>query len=422
MEPNVLFTGDNLYIMMGINSESIDLIYLDPPFNSKKIYEAPIGSKAKGSTFKDIRTWQDVDEECLHKIYDNYPYLVQYISSIGKMHSKSMMTYIVFMTQRILETYRILKSTGSFYLHCDPTASHYLKIILDKIFGENNFRNEIVWCYRGGGVPKNNFAKRHDIIFRYPKTQDMVFNIDNVRMPYSEESKERLRYTAKAFRGEKIYDNYQANPLGKHPEDWWQIQPIAPSAKERTDYPTQKPLELLKRIIEASSTEGNIVLDPFCGCATTMVAAQQLNRKWIGIDISKKSSDLIKDRFKDDAGLFTDFIHRNDIPIRTDIERITFTPSIRKEIKKKLYDNQEGKCNGCGTEFEIRHFHIDHIIPKSKGGGDYIDNYQLLCGNCNSIKGNRPMEFLNMRLRQLEKTNKYTSFISEIDDFHLKEK
>ena len=150
MEPNVLFTGDNLYIMMGINSESIDLIYLDPPFNSKKIYEAPIGSKAKGSTFKDIRTWQDVDEECLHKIYDNYPYLVQYISSIGEMHSKSMMTYIVFMTQRILETYRILKSTGSFYLHCDPTASHYLKIILDKIFGENNFRNEIVWCYRGG--------------------------------------------------------------------------------------------------------------------------------------------------------------------------------------------------------------------------------------------------------------------------------
>ncbi|MDR0327400.1 MAG: site-specific DNA-methyltransferase, partial [Planctomycetaceae bacterium] len=144
---NTLYTNDNLYVLSGLNSESVDLIYLDPPFNTKRMYSAPIGSKAAGANFKDMWTWKDVDEYYLDSLADNFPALTKYITNVGAVHSKPMMAYLTYMSQRIIEMHRILKSTGSLYLHCDQTASHYLKLLLDSVFGKRGFVNEIVWSY-----------------------------------------------------------------------------------------------------------------------------------------------------------------------------------------------------------------------------------------------------------------------------------
>jgi site-specific DNA-methyltransferase (adenine-specific) len=183
---------------------------------------------------------------------------------------------------------------------------------------------------------------------------------------------------------------------------------LIPSGKERTGYPTQKPLALLHRIIKASSKEGDLVLDPFCGCATTCVAAQQLNRKWIGIDIETKAVEVLVDRlekdgFMDDTLKFKkegeDFINRTDIPQRTDVKIELDTD---KTVRERLFKQQNGHCNACDFENDIRHFEVDHIISKAKAGGDYYENYQLLCGNCNRVKGDRPMEYLRMKIKKRE--------------------
>ena len=184
-------------------------------------------------------------------------------------------------------------------------------------------------------------------------------------------------------------------PKGKTPDDVITLPSLNTMSKERTGYPTQKPLALLERIIKASSNEGDVVLDPFCGCATTCVKAQHFNRKWIGIDIEKQAAELLVQRLSDDAGFFKDFIHTKQIPQRTDIEKVL--PS--RSVKERLYKTQAGKCNGCFEEFNIFNLEVDHIIPKSKGGGDYYENYQLLCGNCNRVKGNRPMEYLRAKIK-----------------------
>ena len=379
--------------MRGMNSESVDLIYLDPPFNSNSNYAAPIGSEAAGAEFKDTWTLSDIDIAWLDLIETKHPALNRVIQAAMNDSDKS---YLIYMAIRLLELHRILKSTGTLYLHCDPTMSHYLKIILDAIFGRKKFRNEIVWCYRGGGVPKNDFARKHDIILRYSKSVSLCFNVDLIRIPYSEDSVDRLRYTARAFRDARVYDNYKPNPKGKHPEDWWNIQPIMPSSKERIGYPTQKPLKLLDRIIKASSNPNDIVFDPFCGCATTCVAAEILNRQWIGIDISPKAGELVMQRIKELQGLWENVIHRHDIPQRTDIEVLRLYNSL--DNKKHLYGQQDGHCNGCYEHFETRHLEVDHIIARSMGGTDHIENLQLLCGNCNRVKGNRGQEYLIAKL------------------------
>jgi site-specific DNA-methyltransferase (adenine-specific) len=395
---NTLYTNDNLFILNGLNSNLADLIYLDPPFNTKRVYSAPIGSRAAGSSFKDMWTWQDVNEAYLETLTGKHPALTAFIASAGVLHSKAMMAYLTYMAQRIIEMHRILKDTGSLYLHCDPTASHYLKVVLDEIFGKDNFRNEIAWCYRGAGYPKNDFGRRHDVIFRYSKSQTYKFNLDSVREEYAETTKERFAHYIGNVRKGKDFGVQTLNPLGKQPDDWWQIQPIAPSSKERTGYPTQKPLALLHRIIKASSNEGDIVFDPFCGCATTCVAAQQLGRKWVGIDIETQAVNILVERLSDDAGMFKDFVNTAIVPQRTDIQIITPTTP----IKERLYNEQKGVCNGCKALFDIRNLEIDHIIPRSKGGGDYYENYQLLCGSCNRMKGDRPMEYLRMRRNKEE--------------------
>ena len=171
---------------------------------------------------------------------------------------------------------------------------------------------------------------------------------------------------------------------------------LSTTHSERTGYPTQKPLKLLERIIKASSNPGEIVFDPFCGCATTLVAADHLHRQWIGIDISSKAVDLVIDRIKEDQGLFRDIIARKDIPQRTDIEVLRFYNSL--DNKKHLYGQQAGNCNGCSQHFETQHLEVDHIIARSLGGTDHIENLQLLCGYCNKVKGNRGQEYLIAKL------------------------
>ncbi len=395
---NTLYTNDNLFVLHGLNSKSVDLIYLDPPFNSKRTYSAPVGSKAAGSSFKDMWTWEDVNDGYLESLIENHPFLVKYIQSIEGTYDTGMMAYITYMTQRIIEMHRILKDTGSFYLHCDPTASHYLKNILDYIFGKNNFRNEIVWSYSTGGISKKHYARKHDIILFYSKSENYFFNLPRA------ETRDAKRFNLKDEDGRRYYEkagNRYYLDEGVALRDVWDIHPVRNTSKERTGYPTQKPLELLYRIVKASSREGDVVLDPFCGCATTCVAAQQLGRKWIGVDIEQNAVSVLIDRLSESTdeveGMFRDFIHLTTPPQRTDINIIEIN---HKDVKKRLYAEQKSCCRGCGLEFNIENFEVDHIIPKSKGGGDYYENYQLLCSSCNRIKGNRPMEYLRIKIRR----------------------
>jgi DNA modification methylase len=267
MTKNRLYCGDNLEILATMEKESVDLIYIDPPFFSNRHYEIIWGDEAEIRSFED--RWE------------------------GGIN-----VYVDWMKTRVMELHRVLKPTGSMYLHCDWHAGHYLKVMMDEVFGANNFRNEIVWCYRGAGYPKKDFGKRHDTIFRYSKTSDYTFNLDDVREKYAEATKERFKHYIGNIRKGKDFGLQKLHPLGRQPDDWWQIQPIAPSAKERLGYPTQKPEKLLERIIRASSNEGDLVLDAFCGCGTALAVAQNLGRRWIGIDISPSAIALIKNRLK----------------------------------------------------------------------------------------------------------------------------
>ena len=178
---------------------------------------------------------------------------------------------------------------------------------------------------------------------------------------------------------------------------WIDIPPVAGASKERTGYPTQKPLALLQRIVKASSPDDGVILDPFCGCATACIAAEIEHREWIGIDISAKAAELVKLRMDKELGLFYDGIHRTDIPKRTDIGKLP--PYNCKENRAKLYGEQEGDCAGCGEHFHSRNLEVDHIIARNKGGTDHLDNLQLLCGSCNRIKGDRGMEYLRAKLQ-----------------------
>ena len=293
------------------------------------------------------------------------------------------MSYVTYMAQRIIQMHRVLKDTGSLYLHVDPIASHYLKIVLDQIFGKDGFRNEIIWGYRTGGVSKQYWARKHDTILFYAKPK------------YKHNAIKKRIYYDKKFFTTKVDDDdrYYADVYLR--DVWDDIKPLINTSKERTGYPTQKPLALLKRIIRASSKEGDIVLDPFCGCATACVAAQQLGRRWIGIDIEEQATNLLIQRLSDDPGEFESFVHTYEIPQR---EGIKFEKP-PKAPKNRLYKKQKGLCARCGKKFDTVKLEINHIIPKSKGGGDYYENLQLVCRNCNLIKSDKTMKDLVMKIR-----------------------
>ena len=463
-----IWTGDNLDVMRGMNSESVDLIYLDPPFNSNKDYSAPIGSEAAGAAFKDTWTLDDVNLAWHGEIAEREPALYSIIDAAGVSHGKSMKAYLIMMAVRLLEMRRLLKPTGSVYLHCDDYADAYLRLTMDAIFGADSFRNAITWRrHSGKALSIQKYARNSDRILYYALSKGSVWN--QQYEPYSEEHLKSFRYEDQygkyatqpltggrpggpdaygEFRGvlpssgrawappkrgtfppqasqllpadyetlgviEKCealdaagvihwsvngipyYKNYLSRMKGVHASDIILDVPRV-HGEERVGYPTQKPLALLRRIISSSSNPGDVVLDPFCGCATACVAAEELDRQWVGIDISPKAAELVRLRLKKELGLFYKGVHRTDILERTDLGDV---PKYNIDANKRyLFGKQEGLCNGCKTLFPYRNLTIDHIVPKSKGGTDHIDNLQLLCGACNSTKGAGTQEELIAKL------------------------
>ncbi|MGR3914451.1 MAG: DNA methyltransferase [Gammaproteobacteria bacterium] len=385
VKPNTIFTGDNLPILRGMDTSSVDLIYLDPPFNSKRDYAAPIGSAAAGAEFKDTWTLDDTDNAWWGEIAEINPALYKVIDASGAAGGKSDKAYCIYMAMRLLEMHRVLKATGSIYYHCDPTMSHAVKLVMDSIFGAKSFRNEVIWYYKNASRGKNLFAKSHDVVLWYSKSETYTFNRDDILAPF-ESGMTEWRYSKGGQSGAKM-------PKGKTPDDVFSIPALNTMAKERQGYPTQKPLALLKLIIQASSNEGGLVLDPFCGCATACVAAQHEGRNWIGIDISHKAFDLTHVRFEKELGIFNPkIIHRMDIPTRSDQQKRS------KNIKHILFGQQQGVCNGCLYEFMFRNFQIDHIVARDHGGSDADENLQLLCGFCNNLKGTGTMQELIAKL------------------------
>ena len=416
-----LWTGDNLDILRGLNSESVDLIYLDPPFNSNRDYAAPVGSKAAGAAFKDTWTLSDLDVAWAGYIADEHPAVAYLLSGAGMAHGKGMQSYLTMMAVRLLEMHRVMKPTGSLYLHCNQYAAHYLKQLLDAVFGQDNFITEVVWGYgtpSGGRTAGKKPVKTHDTLLVYASSYgEHTYNIQYT--PYGERYLRWFKHTdddGRAYRTRsrkgKIHRQYlDESPGVPLSTVWADIMQLSSRSgwygvanDEIVGYPTQKPLALLERIIEASSNKGDVVLDPFCGCATACVAAETHDRQWVGIDISDKAVELVNERLRAELG---DLFHhgfvtaRDDIPQRTDID----TPKDYRTHKHVLYGEQEGQCAGCRSFFEFRHFTIDHIVPVSKGGTDHKRNLQLLCGHCNSVKGNRPMEYLLSQLSQLQGTS-----------------
>lgn len=303
MQNRTLYFGDNWEILRKkILDESFDLIYLDPPFNSNRSYnvlfhEGIQDSPAQTKAFEDSWHWtaesKHTFDYLVSKTNENISNLMLALEkTIGH---NDMLAYLTMMAVRLIELHRVLKNTGSLYLHCDPTASHYLKIVLDVIFGKQNFRNEIVWCYATPSGAKNCFPTKHDVILFYTKSENYFF--ESPRIPH----KSGLHNTGQVFKSdnenpEKIKE---MEKMGKKVEDWWvDIYPVDRIRSEMLGYPTQKPEALLERIIKASSKEGDWVLDPFCGCGTTIAAAERLNRKWVGIDITALAINLVKHRIR----------------------------------------------------------------------------------------------------------------------------
>ena len=307
MKPNfenrTIFLGDNLDFLRGMNSECVDLICTDPPFNKKKEFTAPIGSQAEGASFLDYFTKEDVKDEWVEEVRQENYELHSFLSGVKAMGDSYSYCYLVYMAIRIIECRRILKKTGSFYLHCDPTMSHYLKLLLDCVFGDKQFRNEVIWNYRRWPAKQENFQRMHDVIFRYSMRKQVTWN--QLYEPLAAS-------TIKADKGKKIINVFKEGKrmrgvktgeesLGAPLRDVWDLGVIAPTAKERTGWPTQKPLALYERIISASSNPDDMVLDPFCGCVTTCIAAERLQRNWVGIDVAKEAWVQIEKRLAKDV-------------------------------------------------------------------------------------------------------------------------
>ena len=474
-----IYIGDNLHVMRGMNDACVDLIYLDPPFNSNRNYSAPIGSESAGAAFKDAWTKSDLDDAWAGNIAEEYPAVYSVCKMAEQAHSDGMYSYLVMMARRLMEMHRILKPTGSIWLHCDPTASHYLKLVMDSILGKDNFRNEVIWKRTSSKSAGRKLGAVHDVLLWYAGGDEHIYNkVYGAHDP---------RYVEKFYRYEDAHGRYRTgdltaagvsngdsgqpwrgiNPsvIGRHwgvpgtfpehvakPGDWenmdtrakldyldanglvhWpqkqggvpafkrylstskgviltdvmtDIPPLSARSKEKTGYPTQKPLALLERIIKASSNEGDVVLDPFCGCATTCEAAERLGRQWVGIDLSRKAYDLIRMRLEravDKGALFKGRLPKlhhfeNTTPSQTDHSG----KMSRKDAKPILFGREKGKCKKCQYDYPYQMFDVDHVIPKAHGGQDVLENYQLLCVGCHRYKGTLSDEEHTAKLKKMK--------------------
>lgn len=297
---NIVYNGDNLDIMrdtMKFPDESVDLIYLDPPFFSGKNYDIvwKDGSEMKSYTaFTDKQFYKKICRKCAHEFHDDSKFCPECGASAKnakKVQEKDINIYVGWLKARLMECKRILKPTGSIYVHLDHHAVHYVKVMMDDLFGIKNFQNEVIWHYFMGGKAKRFFARKHDNIISYTKGKTHVFN--------PMKHKRRLDFRP-SLKNESKNGNTGKDEFGYYSvvtmDDVWDIKSVFNMSNEYEGYPTQKPLELLGRIIKASSNPGDIVFDPFCGCATTLAAASNLGRKYIGIDISPKAAELIHTR------------------------------------------------------------------------------------------------------------------------------
>ena len=362
MPDNVLYYGDNLDVLRRhIAGESIDLVYLDPPFNSNATYNVlfaePHGERAASQiqAFEDTWTWDDSAAWSYKQTVEAGGKVSDALRAFHTLLGPSnMLAYLAMMAPRLVELRRVLKPTGSLYLHCDPTASHYLKLLLDAVFGPVNFRNEVIWKRTGAHSSGRRFGPVHDLLLHYSKARECVWNPQYlphderyVALHYTHVDSEGRRWMAdnltaagvragssgKPWRGFDVaakgnhwkftienlerldtegriywpkrggwprYKRYLDEMKGLVLQDIWDdIPPINAKAAERLGYPTQKPEALLERVIEASSDPGGVVLDPFCGCGTAIAAAQNLDRRWVGIDITHLAVTLIKSRLRD---------------------------------------------------------------------------------------------------------------------------
>ena len=406
-----LYHGDNLPFLRGMNSETVQLIATDPPFNKNKDFAASPTALAAGARFEDRWRWEaDVHQEWIDAIKDDWPAVWLVIEASRAASGDDMGAYLAWLGVRLMEMHRILRQDGTLYLHIDHTAHAWVKVLLDAIFGRKNFRNELVWCYSGGGIPRRDFPRKHDTLLRYTKSDDFTFHVE--RKPYKENTQQVGKHST--YSGGDDIDLERGTPV----TDWWtDIPTVTGWNTERTGYPTQKPLALYERIIKASSDEGDVVLDPFCGCATTPVAAERLNRQWVGIDYWDEAHQIVLDRLEgeglaapegDTGGrllTFGQIGYSTAAPVRTD-DGDTAAPLLKTKKKRSkeplgprmtraemvaiLIEENGLVCAGCDTEFkDPLYLELDHNTPRSDGGLNHISNRLLLCGPCNRIKSNK---------------------------------
>ena len=441
--------GDNLEFLLRMPDASVDLIATDPPFNKNKEFQG-IG-KAEGANFKDYWSWEDdVHRPYLDHIARHWPALNEVVEAAYIAHSPSMAAFLSFMSVRLIEMHRILKPTGSLYLHCDPTANAYLRLMLDSIFGMQNLLGEIVWNKGNGVKSKTSWGNENDNILCYAKKAGThVFNSNDpvCRKPFADISRsmhfnkvdtDGRRYRERVINGKSyIYYEDEGRFIGNLWNDIPSMQANTPLLGEYTGWKTQKPLALYQRIVKTSSQPEDLVLDPFAGCATTCVAAEQTGRQWIGIDLSPKARGITLDRLKKEAGEGTFWENAVHLLVAADlpplpqpedpddeedesdsyhalVARYLSVPSLPARAEggtgapKKGYKPEDVRrylavreasgthidmnlaCQGCGyTPPRLEYQDIDHIVPRAQGGKNNWDNLCLLCPPCNRRKAHK---------------------------------
>ena len=462
-----LYVCDNLRVLRGLDTDSIDLVATDPPFNAKRVFNAPLGSKAAGQ-LDDRWHWDEVTDEWFDLIADEHRGVKEVIEAAaviegGEITTKgdvrtgrvknSTAAFLCWMAPRLIEMARILKPTGSLYLHCDDAANSYLRLMLDAVLGRRCFRNAIVWKrtarkFKGSQHAPKRFNSEADTLLFYAASDNAQFNAAAVADEYTEsEIAERFKhadargpyyldtahnrrsaaprpnlcYEYRGFKppyksGWKVgMDRMQAldaegdiipDPsgqdrlmrkirpgVGRHKGSIWSEIPDS-STLERTGWSTQKPVALYERIIRASSNPGDLILDPFCGCSTTLVAAERLGRQWIGCDIDPQAEPVVKTQMDkllnpEQRSLFHvagEMTTRKSPPRRTDIPRMA-DPKLRELVWR--HQHQRCKNPYCDSRPRAVDLHLDHMIPKVRGGSDAPENRIGLCGNCNTRKGRK---------------------------------
>lgn len=444
----VVYRQDNLKVLRRIASDSIDLVATDPPYNTLEEFKRGKG-RCKNSGFLDMWRWDEEmeGEEALEAL-NPFPGLRDFIFASKATNSDAMGAYLFNMSLRLMEIHRVLKPTGSLVLQCDPTASAYLKVLLDCIFGhscaargpaEERFRNEIIWGYAPAGKsPSYGVRRKHDTLLFYSKGGAPYFEQPLVPMTkkqiacFSKTDADGRKY--KQCAGGRTYLDSKPTIDGKPAAElpsWWSDIPsrqTAPaSADFVTDYPTEKPMKLYDRVVRMACPPGGVVLDPYCGGGTTLIAATRSGRRFIGVDLwTDQPDDEIEDRLgilSDEAGCRVRQISRR-LPVRDLDDQAPPGPSIytkskrerkfRKRInlkpfKELLLKRQDGGiyCNGCLRDFDLEEdLVVDHDTPLSRGGTNDVGNLTLLCGPCNNLKADKHfLDGLWQLLKALGRTN-----------------